>query len=101
MRQLRKPKSGDYVLCCKYKDHRREDQWQVGFIDRVETVDGVPLFVMREKQRSYFKVCFAITPEEGGLIIDENNPGAARLNGHPKLVYNVNRWVPTVYSKKI
>jgi hypothetical protein len=67
-------KAGDYVLCTKYPDRDPRDQWQVGFIDTVEQVDNQLLFRLKDPQRSYFKCCWLITPDEGKRIVESKNP---------------------------
>lgn len=67
-------KAGDYVLCTKYSDRDPQDQWQVGFIESVEQDGKQLLFMLKDPQRSYFKCCWLIAPNEGREIIESKNP---------------------------
>ena len=103
MRRVYNAKHGDYVLCCKYSDRDPNDHWQVGFLDRVENYDDVVdekrnVFIMQNKSRSYFKVCYFITPGEGKAIVEAENPQVAKVNGRPKRAYKKTRGIEKMAS---
>lgn len=105
MRRVYNAAHGDYVLCCKYSDRDPGDQWQVGFLDYCVNFhnngkERDNVFVMENKQRSYFKCCFLITPDEGDTIILNENPSVVDCDGiSPLLVSGCSGGIMSEYNK--
>jgi hypothetical protein len=93
MRRVYSAAHGDYVLCCKYSDRDPHDQWQIGFLDYCVNYHNTGkekdnVFVMQNPQRSYFKCCFLLTPEEGEKILSFEDPSVLSLNNSPVEAFN-------------
>lgn len=85
MRRVFSAAHGDYVLCCKFSDRDAGDQWQVGYLDYCTNFHNTGrvrdnVFVMQNPQRSYFKICYLITPDEGHQIVESGDPASVKCD---------------------
>jgi hypothetical protein len=77
MHRTKHPRIGDYVLLSKYSDRSPHDPWQVGFVSRIEKINGEMRYCVVEGSQYDFPCCWRITQREGKLICDAVHPRAA------------------------
>ena len=75
MRQIKRPKPGQYVLATIYPDKDPKDPWFVGYVDTVHISERSTTVTMKnDPSKRTWKYFFKITEEEGEAWLKLHTP---------------------------